>query len=616
VLVARLNRPEARNALNAAVMRGIGAAMNEAESDPEIRAVVLTGTGDRAFCAGMDLRAFASGGTPGTGDDEATAGYMRLIRGEVAVPIVGAANGSAVAGGFELLLACDVIVASSQAQFGLPEVKRGLFPAGGGTFLGTRIPLGIALEIALTGDRIDAERAYALGLVNAVVGPDQVLTTALDTPGASPPTALSRWRRSRSWCGLGSPMPAAPPSACASGSRACSAATTPKKEQGRSSRSAGPSGRAGSDAGRCLPRVRPAGGRAGRGAPGPRPGIGPGPGPRRVPVAMRAAVCREYGPPEVVRVEELPAPDLGSGQARVRIQAAAVNFADVLLVANQYQMSVPPPFVPGSEYAGVVVEVANDTAGIAVGDRVFGAAMVGAFAEEAVGRAQQLARIPDGVDVRPAAAFGVAHRTAYHALRSFARLQAGDELVVLGAGGGVGLAAVQLGAAMGATVTAVASSDEKLEVAKANGATRLVNHRDGNLRATLKEVLPAGADAVLDPVGGALSEPALRALHYGGRFVTVGFAAGEIPRIPLNLVMLKGVQVLGFQIRDFGTHQADEMARNDTELMELLASGRVVPHIGASFTLDEAPAALRYVADGRAIGKVVLDITTDGQPAD
>jgi enoyl-CoA hydratase len=179
VLVARLNRPEARNALNGALIGAIGAAMNEAEDDPEIRAVVIVGTGDRAFCAGMDLRAFAGGEQASAADSPLMEGYRRLVQGELTVPVIGAANASALAGGFEVLLGCDIIVASSQAQFGLPEVKRGLFPAGGGTFLGTRIPLSVALEIALTGDSIDAERACALGLVNAVVPPDQVLATAL-----------------------------------------------------------------------------------------------------------------------------------------------------------------------------------------------------------------------------------------------------------------------------------------------------------------------------------------------------------------------------------------------------------------------------------------------------
>jgi enoyl-CoA hydratase/carnithine racemase len=179
VLVARLNRPDARNALTPELLRAIGGAIVDGEADPDIRAVVLTGTGNRAFCAGMDLRAFAAGEGAGVGDDEATRGFFRLTEGDTTIPVVGAANGTAVAGGFELLLACDVIVASSEAEFGLPEVKRGLFPAGGGTFLGTRVPLGIALEMTLTGDAISAERAYELGLVNAIVTPDEVIGTAV-----------------------------------------------------------------------------------------------------------------------------------------------------------------------------------------------------------------------------------------------------------------------------------------------------------------------------------------------------------------------------------------------------------------------------------------------------
>jgi enoyl-CoA hydratase/carnithine racemase len=179
VLVVRLNRPDARNALTPDMIHGIGGAITDAETDPEMGAVVLTGTGDRAFCAGMDLRAFASGGETSLGDDDATRAFFRLLNGAVTIPVVGAANATAVAGGFELLLGCDVIVASSEAEFGLPEVKRGLFPAGNGTFLGSRVALGVALEMTLTGDSMSAARAYDLGLVNAVVPPDEVLTRAL-----------------------------------------------------------------------------------------------------------------------------------------------------------------------------------------------------------------------------------------------------------------------------------------------------------------------------------------------------------------------------------------------------------------------------------------------------
>ena len=314
---------------------------------------------------------------------------------------------------------------------------------------------------------------------------------------------------------------------------------------------------------------------------------------------MRAAVCRSYGAPEVVVYDEFPAPDCGAGQVRVRVHAAAVNFPDVLVIADEYQMTAPLPFVPGSEFAGVVAQVAEDVEAVAVGDRVFGSVFVGAFADEVVVGAANVTRIPKDVEDTAAAAFGVAHRTAYHVLRSVARVQPGEELVVLGAGGGVGLAAVQLGVELGARVTAVASSGEKPE---------LIDHRAGDLREALRERHPAGTDIVVDPVGGDLAEPALRSLRWNGRFVTVGYASGEIPQIPLNLVLLKGIQVLGFQFLTFATNAPDEMLRNDAELMELLGSGRATPHIGATFAFDDVTAALRHVADGKAIGKVALSI--------
>ena len=325
---------------------------------------------------------------------------------------------------------------------------------------------------------------------------------------------------------------------------------------------------------------------------------------------MRAAVCHAYGPPETIRVEEVASPVASAGQARVRVGAAAVNFPDVLLMANQYQLTVPVPFVPGSEFAGVVTQVGDGVSGVSVGDRVMGTTTVGAFAEEAVVPASSLTLVPEGVPDASAAAFGVAHRTAYHVLRSVACVQPGERLVVLGAGGGVGLAAVQLGALAGASVTAVASSAAKLEVAAACGATGLINHAAvaGGLRQALRAAFPDGVDVVVDPVGGDLAEPALRALRWGGRFVTVGYASGTVPRIPLNLVLLKGCRILGFQFRDFAAHAPDEMARNEAALLELLAAGRALPHIGATFKLAEAAAALRHVADGKAIGKVVLAI--------
>jgi NADPH:quinone reductase len=324
---------------------------------------------------------------------------------------------------------------------------------------------------------------------------------------------------------------------------------------------------------------------------------------------MRAAVCRQFGPPESISVEDdYPAPALAPGQVRVRVGAAAVNYPDVLFMANQYQLTVAVPFIPGSEFAGVITEAAPDVAGFAVGDRVMGTVMVGAFAEQVVVAPRSLAPIPPGVPTEAAAAFGVAHRTAYHALRTIAEAAPGERLVVLGAGGGVGLAAVQIGAVLGLDVTAVASSDAKLAVAARYGAARGINHRDGELRKALKAAFPDGTDVVIDPVGGDLAEPALRSLRWAGRFVTIGYAAGSIPRIPLNLILLKGCRVVGFQMRDLAANRPDAVRRDEAELRELLAGGKVRPHIGASFGLSQAAAALRQVAEGKAVGKVVLSV--------
>ncbi len=310
----------------------------------------------------------------------------------------------------------------------------------------------------------------------------------------------------------------------------------------------------------------------------------------------------------MVAIEDLPSPELGPGQVRVRVAAAAVNFPDVLVIADRYQVNVPTPFVPGSEFVGVVTEVAEGVRGVATGDRVAGTMLVGAFAEEVTVAAGAVRVVPSGVDDRDVAAFGVAWRTAYHVLRSVARLEAGEELVVLGAGGGVGLAAVRLGSHLGASVTAIASSAAKLGAARASGAVHLVDHTDGDLRASLKELHPGGVDVVVDPVGGGLAEPALRALRWGGRFVTVGYASGVIPKIPLNLVLLKGCQVLGFEFLSFAEHCPAELRRNDDELWTLLADGLVSPVIGATLTLDDAADALGLVADRHVVGKVVLDI--------
>jgi NADPH:quinone reductase-like Zn-dependent oxidoreductase len=323
---------------------------------------------------------------------------------------------------------------------------------------------------------------------------------------------------------------------------------------------------------------------------------------------MRAVVCREYGTPEDLVLDELPNPTAGPGQVVVKVRAAAVNYPDVLLIAGEYQIKVPPPFSPGSEMAGDVLAV-GDGVDYQPGDRVSATTFVGAFAEQAVVEARGLTPIPDGVDYADAAAFGVTNRTAYYTLRTVAPVNPGDWVVVLGAGGGVGLAAVDIAVLLGARVIAAASGAEKLEVCRQRGAEAVIDYDREDLKSRLKEITgPDGAQVVLDPVGGRYSEPALRGLGRGGRFVTLGYAAGEIPAIPLNLVMLKGITVLGMEIRTFATDYPDAIESDDAELRQLLAGGKLRPYIGARFPLEQVPAALRYVADRKAVGKVVIDV--------
>jgi NADPH:quinone reductase-like Zn-dependent oxidoreductase len=324
---------------------------------------------------------------------------------------------------------------------------------------------------------------------------------------------------------------------------------------------------------------------------------------------MRAIVCREYGTPEDLVLDELPDPTPGPGQVVVKVRAAAVNYPDVLLIAGKYQIKVPPPFSPGSELAGDVLAV-GDGVDYRPGDRVSATSFVGGFAEQALVGAEGLARIPDGVDYADAAAFGVTNKTAYYTLRTVAPVQPGDWVVVLGAGGGVGLAAVDIAVLMGARVIAAASGAEKLDVCRQRGAQAVVDYDTEDLKTRLKEIAgDGGTQIVIDPVGGRYSEPALRSLGRGGKFVTLGYAAGSIPVIPLNLVLLKGITVQGMEIRTFATDYPDEIGRDDAELAQLFADGRLRPYLGARFPLEQAATALRYVADRKAIGKVVIDVS-------
>jgi NADPH2:quinone reductase len=323
---------------------------------------------------------------------------------------------------------------------------------------------------------------------------------------------------------------------------------------------------------------------------------------------MLALVCRRYGPPEDLEIAELPEPVPGRGEVLVDVRAAAVNFPDVLVVADKYQVPVPLPFVPGSELSGEVLAAGEGVRGFRKGDRVFGSLMTGAFAERAVLPAGQVTPMPEKAGFAEAAAFGVTYRTAYHALRSVAGVAVGDWVVVLGAAGGVGLAAVDVARELGARVVAAASGPEKLALCRTYGATHLIDYAKEDLKRSIRELTEGGAHAVIDPVGGRAAEQALRSVRWGGTFVSLGFASGTIPKIGLNLVLLKGVTIKGLELRTFADHEPELASRDNGELLELFAAGRIRPHIGATFQLKDAASALRYVADRRALGKVIIAV--------
>lgn len=322
---------------------------------------------------------------------------------------------------------------------------------------------------------------------------------------------------------------------------------------------------------------------------------------------MRAVVCRSYGTPEDLIIDDVAEPVPGPGQLVVRVHAAAVNFPDVLLIAGKYQVKMPVPFTPGGELAGEVVAV-GDGAPFRLGQRVFASTPTGAFAEQALLDSGSVSLIPEGTDFASAAAFGVTYRTAYHALRSIAEVTQGDWVVVLGAAGGVGLAAVDLAVAMKARVLAAASSPEKLELCRQRGAEATVDYDREDLKTRIRALTGDAARVVLDPVGGAYAEPALRGLARGGTFITLGYAAGNIPSIPLNLVLLKGITIRGMEIRTFMADRPDDAARDMRELAQMFAAGTIRPYIGARFPLSETPAALRHVAERKVLGKVVIDV--------
>lgn len=322
---------------------------------------------------------------------------------------------------------------------------------------------------------------------------------------------------------------------------------------------------------------------------------------------MRAVLCKTYGMPSDLVLEDVPSPRPGKGEVLVSVRAAGVNFPDVLMIQNKYQHRPPLPFSPGYEIAGVVKELGPDVTGLAVGDAGIAMLRFGGFAEEALVAAERFWRIPSDVDFAAAAAFPLAYGTSYHALKDRGRLQPGETLMVLGAAGGVGLAGVQLGKLMGAKVIACASSDERLATCRQHGADLAVNYRTQNLRDAVKELTQErGVDVVLDPVGGEYAEPAVRSMAWFGRYLIVGFASGEIPRIPMNLPLLKGCSLVGVAWDTYSRRNPQGGQTNISEMIAWIRAGKLKPVVTAQYPLGEAARALDDVMQRRVQGKVVI----------
>lgn len=321
---------------------------------------------------------------------------------------------------------------------------------------------------------------------------------------------------------------------------------------------------------------------------------------------MRAIQCTEWGPPEALQLHEIASPQPGPGQVLVRVDAAGVNFPDLLIVQKKYQLQPPLPFTPGAELAGEVLAVGEGVRHLRAGQAVVGLSLLGGFAEQAVLPAAQCMALPPGMDPALAASFTLAYGTSWHALRDRCQLAAGETLLVLGAAGGVGLAAVEIAKAIGARVIAVASSAEKQAVCLAHGADAAIGYE--GLREQIKALTEGrGVDVVYDAVGGAAAEPAIRAMAWRGRYAVVGFASGDIPAIPLNLLLLKGSALIGVFWGEWVKREPEAWGRGLAELMNWLQAGQLKPLISRRYALAETPQALRALAERRVSGKLVIE---------
>ncbi|AOE88052.1 NADPH:quinone oxidoreductase family protein [Pseudomonas sp. TCU-HL1] len=323
---------------------------------------------------------------------------------------------------------------------------------------------------------------------------------------------------------------------------------------------------------------------------------------------MKAVLCKAFGPADTLVLEEVASPEPKKNEILIDVHAAAVNFPDTLIIEGKYQFKPPFPFSPGGEAAGVVAAVGERVSHLKPGDRVMALTGWGSFAEQVAVPSYNVMPIPKGIDFNSAAAFGMTYGTSMHALKQRANLQPGETLLVLGASGGVGLAAVEIGKAMGARVIAAASSAEKLEVAKAAGADALINYSEENLKDRVKELTGGqGADVIYDPVGGDLFDAAVRSINWNGRLLVVGFASGRIPELPVNLALLKGASVVGVFWGSFAQRRPQDNLANFQQLFAWYAEGKLKPLVSQTFPLERASDAINALATRQAVGKVVVE---------
>ncbi len=322
---------------------------------------------------------------------------------------------------------------------------------------------------------------------------------------------------------------------------------------------------------------------------------------------MKALICREYGPPENLSVQDIPDLQPGPGEVVVRVRAAGVNFPDALIVQNLYQFKPTPPFSPGGETAGEVLAVGEGVQRVKVGDKVIALTIWGGFAEQVLAKQDQLIPMPEGLSFEVAGSLLLTYGTCLHALRDRAALQPGQTVLVLGAAGGIGIATIELAKALGARVIAAASSAEKLATCRAQGADELINYREQNLRDEIKRLTGGqGVDVVVDPVGGDYAEQALRSMAWRGRYLVVGFTDGQIPRLPLNLVLLKGCAIVGVFWGDFIRREPQAAQLDLRDLMQMLTQGKIKPLISGRYSLAQAPQAILELSQRRAQGKLIV----------